>query len=66
MGGKGVEGACPEGDTNSSAALRKLKQIKESKEALRGRLSVLMIHDQRQEFKALSHQHKIAFHQQKR
>lgn len=56
----------PEEDVNSSAALRKLKKINDCKDTLRGRLSVLQVQEQRHEYKAVSHQQKFAFLQQKR
>jgi predicted esterase YcpF (UPF0227 family) len=66
LGGPREASIVPEEDANSSVALRKLKQINDSKEMLRGRLSVLQIQDQRQEFRALSHQQKFALLQRKR
>ena len=56
----------PEEDVNSSVALRKLKKINESKEMLRGRLSVLQIQDHKQEWKTIFHQQKSAYLQRKR
>ena len=66
LGGSQKVSNVPEEDVNSSLALRKLKQINDLKEMLRGRLSVLQIQDQKQEWRTLSHQQKFAFLHRKR
>lgn len=66
VGAAAEAGGAPEEESNSSAALRKLKQIKDCKDTLGRRLSVLQIHEHRHEYKALSHQQTYAFLQQKR
>lgn len=54
----------PEEEQNSSKALKKLKKINDYKEMLRGRLSVLQIQEEKNQFKAFLNEHRYQFHQQ--
>ena len=53
----------PEEVNNSSNTLRKLKQMNDRKEMLKGRLSFLQIHEQRNESRALHNSQQYEFHQ---
>ncbi len=59
-----VEGA--EDEETSSKALRELKRINDHKEMLKGRLSVLQIHEEKNDFRAFLNDHRYQFHQQMR
>ena len=57
----GVE--VPEEINNSSNALRKLKQMNDRKAMLKGRLSFLQIHEEKNESKAQHNSQQYEFHQ---
>jgi hypothetical protein len=55
-----------EDEENSSKALRELKRINDHKDMLKGRLSVLQIHEEKNDFRAFLNDHRYNFHQQMR
>jgi hypothetical protein len=56
----------PEGDRNSSIALKKLKKINDYKEALKGRLSVMRIQEEKSLYKIFLNEQKYRFHNKMR
>lgn len=56
----------PEEEENSSKALRELKKINDHRDMLKGRLSVLQIHEEKNDFRAFLNEHRYNFHQQMR
>lgn len=53
-------------EENSSKALKELKRINDHKDMLKGRLSVLQIHEEKNDFRAFLNEHRYNFHQQMR
>lgn len=56
----------PEDYHTSSEALRNLKKHNDQTALLKGRLSVLQIHEEKNDFRAFMNEHRYQFHEQMR